>query len=129
MKALLDTNAALSVWGDPGRLSSTVRPLLEATTNQFVFSQVSTWEICLKYRTGKLPLGGEAPGAYLRKRLRQSEFAYEPIADEALFRTVTLPPHHHDPFDRLLIATAQILGVPIITADEIFKCYPVDVLW
>ena len=129
MKALLDTNVALFMWGDPRRLSPTARTLLEATEHQFLFSQVSTWEICLKYGTGKLPLAGESPANFLRKRIRQSELAYEPIADEALFRSVELPPHHHDPFDRLLIATSLILGIPILTSDEIFRRYPIKVLW
>lgn len=129
MKALQDTHTALFMWGEPSRLSPTVRASLETAEHQFVFSQISTWEICLKYRTGKLPLAGESPGTYLRKRIRQSEFIYEPIADAALFRTVELPPHHHDPFDRLLIATALALGIPILTADESFRRFPVDVLW
>lgn len=94
-----------------------------------MFSQVSIWEICLKYRTGKLPLDGESPAAYLRKRLRLSELTYEPIADAALFKTVDLPLHHHDPFDRLLIATSLTLGIPILTADETFRRYPVEVFW
>ncbi len=129
MKALLDTNVALFMWGDRRRLSPRVRSLLESTEHQFLFSQVSTWEICLKAHAGKLPLGGEAPATYLPKRLRQSGLAYEPIADAALFLTFELPPHHHDPFDRLLIATAQILGVPLITADETIRRYAVEVLW
>ena len=128
MKLLLDTNAALFMWMDRSRLSPTARTLLESTVNTIVFSQVSTWEICLKYQIGKLPLP-DRPAAYLRKRIRQSELTYEPIADEALFRSVDLPPHHHDPFDRLIIATAQTLGIPILTADETFRHYPVEVLW
>lgn len=128
MKLLLDTNAALFMWADRRRLSPTARTLLESTEHTVVFSQTSTWEICLKYRTGKLNLG-EAPDAYLRKRLLLSDLSYEPIADEAIFRSIDLPPHHHDPFDRLLIATAQILEVPIVTSDEIFRRYAVEVLW
>ena len=128
MKLLLDTNAALFMWMDRSRFSPTGLTLLESTDHTVVFSQVSTWEICLKYQNGKLPLP-ELPPAYLRKRIRQSELTYEPISDEALFRTVELPPHHHDPFDRLLIASAQILGIPILTADESFRRYPVEVLW
>ena len=54
---------------------------------------------------------------------------YEPISDEALVRTVDLPPHHHDPFDRLLIATALTLKVPILSADEVFRRYSADVIW
>jgi PIN domain nuclease of toxin-antitoxin system len=128
VKLLLDTHAALFMWMDRSRLSPTARTLLESPGNTVVFSQVSTWEICLKYHTGKLPLP-EPPRRYLPKRLRQSELAYEPIADEAVFRTVELPSHHHDPFDRLLIATALILKVPILSADAAFRRYSAEVIW
>ena len=69
---------------------------------------------------------GAAPG---HQRIRQSELTYEAIADAALFRTVDLPAHQQDPFDRLLIATALTLGVPILTAGETFRRYEVEVLW
>ncbi len=128
MKLLLDTNAALFMWIDPGRLSPTARTLIESREHTLIFSQVSTWEICLKYQIGKLPLP-EKPATYLKKRLKQSELVYEPIADAALFKTVDLPPHHHDPFDRLLICTAMTLGIPVITSDETFRRYPIKVLW
>lgn len=129
MKALLDTNVALFMWGDPGRLSPVVRNLLKSTDHQFLFSQVSTWEICLKYRTGKLPLNGESPRDFLHKRIRQSELTYDAISDAALFRSADLPSHHQDPFDRLLIATAQILDIPILTSDDAFHRYKVEIIW
>ncbi len=129
MRALLDTNVALFMWGDPGRLSPVVRNLLKSTDHQFLFSQVSTWEICLKYRTGKLPLNGESPRDFLHKRIRQSELTYDAISDAALFRSADLPSHHQDPFDRLLIATAQILDIPILTSDAAFHRYKVEVIW
>ena len=65
----------------------------------------------------------------MRRSRRVSALTYEPIADEALFRSIELPPHHHDPFDRLLIATAQILGVPLVTAHAVIRRYSVEVLW
>lgn len=128
MKLLLDTHAALFLWASPDRLSPTARSLVENKANTLYFSQASTWEICLKYQIGKLPLP-EKPEAYLPRRIRQSELTYEPIADAALFRTVELPPHHNDPFDRLLIATALILKVPILSIDESFRRYSAEVIW
>jgi len=128
MKVLLDTNAALFIWAEPARLSSAAREVLEDAGNTLVFSQVSTWEICLKYQLGKLPLP-EKPGPFLRKRLVRDQLTYEPISDDALFASIELPRHHADPFDRLLIATARHLRVPIVTSDPIFKSYAVDVIW
>lgn len=116
------------MWAAPERLSPTARSLLGRIEHTCLFSQVSTWEICLKYQAGKLPLP-ESPADYLHKRIRQSDVAYEPISDEAIFRSVGLPPHHHDPFDRLLIATALTLKVPILSSDEVFRRYAVEVLW
>jgi PIN domain nuclease of toxin-antitoxin system len=128
MKVLLDTNAALFFWADPARLSPAARAILEDADNTLIFGQVSTWEICLKYQIGKLPLP-EKPGPFIRKRLERDQLVYEPISDDALFASAELPKHHADPFDRLLIATASLLRVPIVTSDPLFKAYPVDVIW
>lgn len=128
MRLLLDTQAALYLWIAPERLGMSARVLLEDPSNVLLFSQVSTWEICLKYRIGKLPLP-EAPESYLRKRIRESDLTYEPISDRALFDTVSLPDHHRDPFDRLLLTTAQSLKIPIVSGDRNFPKYPVDVIW
>ncbi|MBC8041603.1 MAG: type II toxin-antitoxin system VapC family toxin [Opitutaceae bacterium] len=128
MKVILDTNAALFLWAAPARLSPAARALLEDAGNTLIFSQVSTWEICLKHQIGKLPLP-EKPGPFIRKRLERDQLVYEPISDDALFASVELPKHHADPFDRLLIATAALLRVPIVTSDPQFKAYPIDVIW
>ena len=128
MKVLLDTNAVLFLWAEPGRLSPSARAILEDADNTLIFSQVSTWEICLKHQIGKLPLP-EKLGPFIRKRLERDQLVYEPISDDALFASVELPKHHADPFDRLLIATALTLRVPIVTSDPIFKAYAIDVIW
>ncbi len=128
MKVILDTNAALFLWADPSRLSPAARAILEDADNTLLFSQVSTWEICLKHQIGKLPLP-EKPGPFIRKRLERDQLVYEPISDDALFASTELPKHHADPFDRLLIATASLLRVPVVTSDPLFKAYPIDVIW
>lgn len=128
MRVLLDTQAALYLWMAPDRLGHSARIVLEDPTNVLLFSQVSTWEICLKFQIGKLPLLS-SPEKYLRKRIQESDLTYEPISDRALFDTVSLPHYHGDPFDRLLLATAQSLKVPIVSGDRNFPRYPVDVIW
>ncbi len=128
MKFLLDTHAALFAWAHPERLSTTARQLIEDRRNVLLFSQVSTWEICLKHQVGKLTLP-DKPRIWLPKRIRQSEFTYEPISDQAMFGAADLPLHHLDPFDRLLVATARQIDVPLITADEVLRKYEVDVVW
>ncbi len=128
MRLLLDTHAALFMWIEPDRLGSTARALLVDPSNKLIFSQVSTWEICLKSRLGKLPLP-QNPKAYLRKRIRESDLNYEPISDSALFGTLDLPDHHNDPFDRLLIATAEALDIAMVTTDESIKRYNIRTVW
>ncbi len=128
MKALLDTQAALYFWVEPERLSDSARKVIEDRNNRLYFSQASTWEVVIKYSLGKLPLP-EQPGAYLPTRIRRTDFEYEPISDRALFGMLDLPDVHRDPFDRLLISTARILRVPVITGDPVFRDYPVKVIW
>lgn len=127
MRLLLDTHVALWAWIEPERLSSDTRALLENTENEVLFSQVSTWEISLKHHIGKLPLP-ESPDTYLPSRIHQFGMTYVPIQDIHIFRTCRLPRFHRDPFDWLIIATAQDIGVPILTADPNFAQYPVEVI-
>lgn len=127
MKALLDTHAALWSWMEPARLSDQAVRLMKDTSNELLFSQVSTWEICLKHQIGKLPLP-EPPATYLPARIHQFAFTYVPIEDAHLFQMCGLPRFHRDPFDWLLIATAQVLDVPVLTADPDFAKYPVEII-
>ncbi len=127
MKLLLDTQAALWSWIAPEKLSDDAATLIENTENEIFFSQVSTWEICLKHQIGKLPLP-EPPATYLPARIHEFGFTYVPIEDTHLFQTSHLPRFHRDPFDWLLIATAQILQVPILTADRHIANYPVETI-
>lgn len=127
MKLLLDTHVALWAWIEPGRLSDAARNLIEDTRNDLLFAQVSTWEICLKHRIGKLPLP-EPPQVYLPSRIQQLGMHYVPVEDTHLFGMVGLPRFHRDPFDWLLLATAQALAVPILSADPAMRDYPVQVI-
>lgn len=128
MKALLDTHAAIFAWMAPGRLSKTARQLIEDSTNDLLFSQVSSLEITLKHRIGKLELP-EPPGLYLPSRIQQLGLHYMPLEDADIFGMEDLPQHHRDPFDWLLIATARRLEIPLISRDKIIRKYPVEVIW
>ena len=92
----------------------------------FYFHQISTWEIQIKYNTGKLKLP-QSPDEFLIEAVKQSGFTYEKINDQGIFFLGKLPSIHKDPFDRLLIAHAASLGWTIITTDNKFKDYPVKV--
>ena len=128
MNALVDTSAALFLWVEPHRLTQGARACLEDAGNRIHFSQISTWEIVIKFGLRRLYLP-ESPSSYIPDRIRSSDLTYVPIEDAAIHEILNLPSIHGDPFDRLLISTARILDLPIITADPVFKEYPVEVIW
>ena len=128
MKVLIDTNVAIFLWMRDDRLTPKARELLADPSTQLVLSQVSVWEICLKNRIGKLPLPA-TPSVYFPEKIREFGLTYQSITDEAIYLSARLPAHHADPFDRLLLATAITLGIPIVSADTIFSEYPVERIW
>jgi PIN domain nuclease of toxin-antitoxin system len=102
-------------------------PLLEDSRNDLLVSAVSSWEIAIKYGLGRLSLP-ESPERYVPERLYL--MGAEPIAIEHrhALAVARLPRLHRDPFDRLLIAQARMLDVPILTADPEVVQYPVESL-
>ena len=101
-----------------------MRKILRNPGNEFIYHQVSTWEIQIKYDLGKLPLP-RPPSEVLSEWIKTSGMRSKSIEDRAIFLLGNLPPIHRDPFDRLLIAHAVANGWTILTADEIVKRYPV----
>ena len=127
MRALLDTQAWLWMDLEPERLTETTRLLLEDSYNDLLFSAASVWEIGLKYAKGKLPLP-VPPRQYVPERMRRHAFIPLAIVPEHAILGSELPRYHRDPFDRLLVAQAQIERLPIITADPKFRRYDVAVI-
>jgi len=125
---LLDTHVLLWwLFGD-AKLSASAHRVIRAPENAILVSSASGWEISTKYRLGKLPHAGEA-AHNLPDLLRKSRMDVLPISMEHALAAGALPGSHRDPFDRMLIAQAQIEGVAIVTSDQIFKQYQVDVVW
>jgi len=127
VRILLDTQVWLWVLGEPGRLSAAGRARLRSPANTVFLSAANIWEIVIKHAAGKLRLPDE-PVAYLRGRLAETPAAIIPITHEHALQLALLPQHHRDPFDRILIAQAQVEGLRIMTADRQFKAYPVDLV-
>jgi PIN domain nuclease of toxin-antitoxin system len=126
MRYLVDTHVFLWWMSDPDRLSSAVVSLLRDQSQEIGFSAVSVWEIAIKSALGKVsgvPLGDlEAEvGALGWSELR---FTIRHAAAVA-----GLPFHHHDPFDRALIAQCVSENLAFVTADRVASRYPVKVLW
>jgi PIN domain nuclease of toxin-antitoxin system len=88
----------------------------------------SLWEMLIKVKTGKLVLP-EPSGPYLVKKLGENRIEVLPIKLDHVLRLETLPVHHRDPFDRILIAQSLEEKLPLITADLVFERYPVELIW
>lgn len=124
MKVLLDTHVWLWWITEPERLPQTLAVAIEDPANEPLLSVASSWEIAIKFSLGKLPLP-EPPQKLVPSRLMRDGIGTLHIEHRHALHVATLPFHHHDPFDRLLIAQAQIEGIPIATVDAKFKPYDV----
>ena len=121
---LLDTHIFLWMHHEPEKLSAKVRTLLKDKEVRWSISQISVWEIQVKYDTGKLSLPAP-PGACIPDLIHQSGLAYQVLQDNAVFMLGKLPMLHRDPFDRLLIATCIVNGWTLATQDEQIHKYSV----
>lgn len=125
MRILLDTH--IFIWWDlsPEKLSATARRRLEERQDTFVLSTASLWEMQIKLAIGKMEL--RLPLAEMvREQVEQNGFEILPITLNHVLALETLPFHHKDPFDRLLIAQAQSENLPLLSADAVFDLYPIQ---
>jgi PIN domain nuclease of toxin-antitoxin system len=120
---LLDTHALLWWLADDGRLPPGARRAIKDPAAIAYVSAGSVWEIAIKRSLGKL----ELPDSWYAATFR--DFAELPITSEHARRAGELPPHHRDPFDRLLVAQALAEGLTLVTADPAFARYGVQVTW
>jgi PIN domain nuclease of toxin-antitoxin system len=126
VKLLLDTHVFLWLHTDRKRLGEHLS-LLEDPHTERLLSAVSSWEIAIKYALGRLPLP-EPPQQYVPSRMRAIGAVALPIEHRDALAVAALEPLHGDPFDRLLVAQAGLLDVPILTADTTIAQYPVRTL-
>jgi PIN domain nuclease of toxin-antitoxin system len=127
MKLLLDTCTFL--WlagGEP--LSEVAANAIRDPSNDVLFSAVSSWEIVLKYGSGRLPLP-EPPEKLIPTERRLRRIAPLALDEDAAFHLRRLPALHRDPFDRMLICQAIAHGLAIVTPDPLITQYPVRVIW
>ena len=127
MKALLDTHAFLWALAGDAKMSRHARDVFAESTD-LLLSIASLWEILIKVQSGKLNFPRPA-GPYVLSRLVENRIKRLPISIDHLLTLERLPMHHRDPFDRMLIAQSMEEDCPIITADPMFKQYPIQVIW
>lgn len=128
MRALLDTHAFLWWITDDRRVSRRVREMLENRGNDFLFSAASAWELIIKAQLGKLKLPVHAP-QFIQEQLALNALLTLPIDLAHVLHAHTLPMHHRDPFDRILVAQSQVEKLPIVTADPLITQYAVETIW
>jgi PIN domain nuclease of toxin-antitoxin system len=127
MRILLDTQCWLWMSASPEKLSPYALSVVQTTENELFLSAASAWEIGIKYALRKLSLP-EPPERFVPTRLERLRTLALPIEATHALRVAALPPHHRDPFDRLLVAQAQQENLPILTADTVFRKYDVEVI-
>jgi PIN domain nuclease of toxin-antitoxin system len=128
LNILLDTQCWLWSYFEPERLNRKAVKVLEEIENDLYFSVASSWEISIKYQLGKLRLPS-LPGDFISAQLQQDQIRVLPIENRHAFLVAQLPNYHTDPFDRMLIAQAQVESMVLLTADPKILRYGVETLW
>lgn len=125
MRLLLDTH--LLLWAAEGseRLSRAARTLLNDSQNVLMFSAVSLWEVAIKQSIGRSDF--EADARLLRRGLLDNGYDELVLTSAHAVALDGLPPLHKDPFDRMLVAQAQVEGITLVTSDATLARYPIAI--
>jgi PIN domain nuclease of toxin-antitoxin system len=127
MKVLLDTHAVFWWFGYPDRLSKRAESILADTKNIILVSAATAWELAIKSNLGKID--AQDLVTEFGREVNQDGFVELPISIEHAAKAGMLPLHHRDPFDRLLVAQAQTLTVPILSGDRTLDRYDIKRIW
>jgi PIN domain nuclease of toxin-antitoxin system len=127
MRLLVDTHAFLWFVAGDSRLSGPAKRAMEAGAAEWCISAASVWEMAIKSALGRLRLPAPMPEYVAEKvqgglRVLSVEWSHAAAVE-------AMPPHHGDPFDRLIVAQAQIERLPVVTRDAVFREYGVRVIW
>ncbi|MBP7867097.1 MAG: type II toxin-antitoxin system VapC family toxin [Acidobacteria bacterium] len=128
MKALLDTHTFLWWVTDDPLLSATAREWIGDGRNECFLSAASAWEIAIQFARGNLELP-EPPERYVLDRMSRCGFKPLAVKLRHALHVSVLPPHHKDPFDRLLVSQAALEGLALISADPIIPLYGIPMIW
>lgn len=126
MKLLLDTHTAIWFVTDSNQLPNPTKQLIENPENHCFISIATFWEMGIKYSLGKLKLKAELKKIF--ELFFDSGFILLPITPDHILTNASLPFHHRDPFDRLIIAQAKREGYSIISKDQEFENYDVNLI-
>jgi len=127
MEVLLDTHTLIWWMVDPARLSKEATATLTNSDSRVLVSAVVAWELAIKINAGKIQPSSLLLG--LDGVFAKQTFAELPISLEHAVKAGLLPLHHRDPFDRLLVSQALVLGLPIVSSDRTLDAYGVRRIW
>ena len=128
MRVLLDTHAFLWWIADDTHLSGRARAIIADSSNEVFFSAVSGWEIAETARRARLELPRD-PESFVSEQVVANGFKVLPLELAHALRVYSLPALHKDPFDRMLIAQAQIEDLSLVSVDHEIARYSVKVVW
>ena len=128
MRVLLDTHTFIWFIMDNPALGSQATKLIKNPDNEVLVSIATPWEIAIKMSLGKLKME-ETFDQLFPAQLQINNITLLPIEVTHLAQLTTLPWHHRDPFDRLLVAQSMVEGVPLLSRDPVFDDYEVERLW
>ncbi len=128
MSPLVDSHTLVWSTDDPSKLSPVAASALRDPSNDIFISAATLWEVSIKVGLGKLAIARPYRD-WMKKTIADLGAVVLPIAIEYADVQASLPHHHRDPFDRMLIAQALVEGIPIISADAQFDAYGVQRLW
>jgi PIN domain nuclease of toxin-antitoxin system len=128
VRVLLDTHAFLWWISDDRRLSDRAKEIIGDGSNELYFSAASGWEISIKAGLGRLEVLEDLE-PFIADQLSRNAIQALPIYLRHALHTRTLPDHHRDPFDRILVSQAVLEELPLLSADPLVSSYPVEVVW
>ena len=128
MRVLLDTHVALWWLNGDLRIPRPVRDAVARPETETFVSAATVWEISIKWKIGKLP-GAAAVVEAMPACFTEIGFALLDINAAHAKRAGGLPPHHRDPFDRLLVAQAAVASLSLVSGDPALSLYDVDLVW
>ena len=127
MKLLLDSHTFLWWNNEPDKLSSRILEMCKDPKNTLFVSVASIWEIQIKFQLGKLHI--HKPLAEIIRQEQENGVEILGIEPDHIYALESLPAHHKDPFDRLLVAQAIVEEAVLVSADPLVKQYSIKTEW
>lgn len=127
MELLIDTHALIWFITDDSKLPIETKKIIETSDNKCFVSVATYWEIAIKYSFDRLLIDFEL--AEIFRIIENAGFELLPITPNQILINAALPHHHHDPFDRTIIAQAIYEDLKVVSIDEKFKNYNISIVW